>query len=127
MKLNNTPGVRVGVPPPEFREVSWGVDSTMRPCNGMAVSEYAFRQWVEANGIMLADGVALPAPTEREQTLAGLLKRCARCLPPDHATRKLATDYLKQQGFFNVLRGNAGVTEGAKHSPALSHVDGGKQ
>jgi hypothetical protein len=47
---------------------------------------------------------AAQEPTQREQTLAGLLKRCARCLPPDHATRKLATDYLKREGFFNVLR-----------------------
>jgi hypothetical protein len=38
---------------------------------------------------------------QREQTLAGLLKRCARCLPPDHATRKLATDYLRQQGYLS--------------------------
>ncbi len=65
--------------------------------------EAAFKAGVPA-------GVAPTVPTEREQTLAGLLKRCARCLPPDHATRKLATDYLKQQGFFNVLRdGDDGV------------------
>lgn len=50
-----------------------------------------------------SDGVTTPV-AEQEQTLAFLLKRCARCLPPDHATRKLATDYLKEQGFFNVLR-----------------------
>lgn len=51
------PIARAAVPavqPPEFREVSWGVNSTMRPCKGMAVSEYAFRQWAEANGIALA-------------------------------------------------------------------------
>lgn len=58
---------------------------------------------------ILAAQAAIPpategAPTEREQTLAGLLKRCARCLPPEHATRKLATEYLKAQGFFNPLR-----------------------
>jgi hypothetical protein len=41
---------------------------------------------------------------QREQTLAGLLKRCARCLPPDHATRKLATDYLRQHGYLSPLR-----------------------
>lgn len=45
---------------------------------------------------------------QREQTLAGLLKRCARCLPPDHATRKLATEYLRQQGYLSPLRA-AGV------------------
>jgi hypothetical protein len=42
------------VQPPEFQEVSWGVDSTMRPVNGMAVSEYAFRQWAKDVGIVLA-------------------------------------------------------------------------
>lgn len=47
---------------------------------------------------------------EQVQTLAGLLKRCARCLPPDHATRKLATDYLRQQGHLAPLR-TAGVME----------------
>jgi hypothetical protein len=49
------------VQPPEFQEVSWGVDSTMRPCKGMAVSEYAFREWAKANG------VALVAPMARQE------------------------------------------------------------
>lgn len=49
------------VQPPEFQEVSWGVDSTMRPCKGMAVSEYAFREWAKANGI------ALVAPLARQE------------------------------------------------------------
>jgi hypothetical protein len=46
------------VNPPEFQEVSWGVDSVMRPCLGMAVSEYAFRQWAKDVGIVLAAPVA---------------------------------------------------------------------
>ena len=46
---------------------------------------------------------------QREQTLAGLLKRCARCLPPNHATRKLATDYLRQHGYLSPLRRPDGV------------------
>lgn len=49
------------VQPPEFQEVSWGVDSVMRPCKSMAISEYAFREWAETNGIALA----LPAPIEQ--------------------------------------------------------------
>jgi hypothetical protein len=58
-----------------------------------------------------ADGGKAPEGTsEREQTLAGLLKRCARCLPPDHATRKLATAYLRQHGYLSPLRTD-GVTE----------------
>lgn len=41
------------IDPPEFREVSWGVDSVMRQIKGMAVREYAFREWCEAHGIAL--------------------------------------------------------------------------
>jgi hypothetical protein len=44
--------------PPEFQEVSWGVNSVMRPCLGMAVSEYAFRQWAQDVGVVLAAPVA---------------------------------------------------------------------
>jgi hypothetical protein len=49
-------------------------------------------------------------------TLAGLLKRCARCLPPEHTTRKLATDYLRQQGYLSPLR-TAGVDVPAPADP----------
>lgn len=35
------------VQPPEFQEVSWGVDSVMRPCKSMAISEHAFREWAK--------------------------------------------------------------------------------
>lgn len=44
------------VNPPEFQEATWGVDSVMRPCKSMAISEYAFRQWAKDVGIVLADG-----------------------------------------------------------------------
>jgi hypothetical protein len=63
------PAAQPTVNPPEFQEVSWGVDSVMRPCLGMAVSEYAFRQWAKDVGVVLAapvaaqpaaDGVDLP-------------------------------------------------------------------
>lgn len=43
------------VNPPEFQEATWGVDSVMRPCKSMAITEYAFRQWAEDVGIVLAD------------------------------------------------------------------------
>lgn len=49
------------------------------------------------------------------QTLAGLLKRCARCLPPDHGTRKIATEYLREHGFLSPLR-----TPGVQAAPELS-------
>ena len=44
------------------------------------------------------------------ETLAGLLKRCARCLPPDHNTRKVAVAYMREHGFMSPLR-TAGVVE----------------
>jgi hypothetical protein len=47
------------VSPPEFQEATWGVNSVMRPCKSMAISEYAFRQWAKDVGIVLADGVDL--------------------------------------------------------------------
>lgn len=73
---------------------------------------------------LVAAGVALGATTEHEQTLVGLLKRCVRCLPPEHATRKLATDYLKQQGFFNVLRDDVkGVALPVKAEPSDDFVE----
>lgn len=40
--------------PPEFQEVSWGVDAVMRPVTGLGLSEFAFREWCNANGIALA-------------------------------------------------------------------------
>ena len=46
------------VQPPEFQEVSWGVDSVMRPCKSMAISEHAFREWAKANSIVLASHAA---------------------------------------------------------------------
>jgi hypothetical protein len=52
------PAAQPTVNPPEFQEVSWGVDSVMRPCLGMAVSEYAFRQWAQDVGVVLAAPVA---------------------------------------------------------------------
>ena len=51
------------------------------------------------------------------ETLAGLLKRCARCLPPDHTTRKLATEYLRQHGFLSPLRANGVIAAPAPHWP----------
>lgn len=42
--------------------------------------------------------------TQREQTLAGLVKRLARRLHPEDNLRVLATEYLKEQGFFSSLR-----------------------
>jgi hypothetical protein len=42
------------VPPPEFEEVSYGLDGVMRPVKGMAISEYAFRQWAMDVGIALS-------------------------------------------------------------------------
>ena len=59
--------------------------------------------------------------TRREQTLAGLLKRCARCLPPGHATRVLATGYLRQHGYLSPLRA-AGVmaSDEARLCPACN-------
>jgi hypothetical protein len=47
------------VPEPEFQEVSYGVDAVMRPVKGMAISDYAFRQWAKDVGIMLAARSAL--------------------------------------------------------------------
>lgn len=52
---------------------------------------------------------------EQTQALAGLLKRCARCLPPEHKTRKLASDYLRQHGFMLPLR-TSGVAPSAPPS-----------
>jgi hypothetical protein len=57
MKTTDEYGVEVAVQPPKFQEATWGVDSVMRPCKSMAVSEYTFREWAAANGIELADGV----------------------------------------------------------------------
>lgn len=54
------------VQPPEFQEVSWGVDAVMRPVKGMAVSEYAFRQWAKDVGIVLAAGVSVLEPQQQE-------------------------------------------------------------
>jgi hypothetical protein len=56
--------------PPEFQEVSWGVNSVMRPCLGMAVSEYAFRQWAQDVGVVLAAPVAAQ-PTSGVQPVEG--------------------------------------------------------
>jgi hypothetical protein len=61
------PAAQPTVNPPEFQEVSWGVDSVMRPCLGMAVSEYAFRQWAKDVGIVLAAPVAAQPDTSGVQ------------------------------------------------------------
>jgi hypothetical protein len=81
------PAAQPTVNPPEFQEVSWGVDSVMRPCLGMAVSEYAFRQWAKANGITLiaaapaqavTNGVApVEAPSITDEELTRRFTRCA--------------------------------------------------
>jgi hypothetical protein len=57
------PAAQPTVNPPEFQEVSWGVNSVMRPCLGMAVSEYAFRQWAKDVGVVLAAPVAAQPDT----------------------------------------------------------------
>jgi prophage antirepressor-like protein len=49
--------------------------------------------------------------TQREQALAGLVKRLARRLHPEDPLRVTATGYLQEQGFFNPLRA-LGVPEG---------------
>jgi hypothetical protein len=68
--------------------------------------------------LLRAAGVApSQAPSEREQALAGLVKRLARRLHPEDNLRVTATEYLKEQGFFNPLR-TSGVDvhgEGKKH------------
>lgn len=99
------------VQPPEFQEVSWGVDSTMRPCTGTAVSEYAFREWAKANG------VALVAPMARQEP------KTDSVYPVQPSTEAAtARDAAPQRHITDMLVAHRDMIEAQQHGDSAAEV-----